>query len=250
MLTLAGLPFRQEPHIRPPAPAPLSERPASFAASLLACALAGSVALAGPVAAQTLDRAAQAGPPLSVAGLIVGGPCAPIPDGERGNSAASGVDPVSAIRFKCGGQVIALRVEAFPPRASLSQIMQERRRFAAELDGDTDTSPLRSGGVTWELIQREMPPGAAATALWIDGRPARGGFSTRLLQARNSLFGSEQAPVLAVLTPEIDWRSAGPSGRAHARSLVQAFLDSQPDLPRQLATLSTLSGAPSNGAER
>jgi hypothetical protein len=140
--------------------------------------------------------------------------------------------------FACDGGLVRLQVEVFPPRAGLSRILAEQRRLSGEIEGaDADNFAIRSHGTNWRLTLAENPPEAAATALWIDGAPASGGLATRITQARNSLFGSDHAPVLAVVRPVIRWAEEGPAARQHAKAVVQAFLGARPALGAELAAL-------------
>jgi hypothetical protein len=90
--------------------------------------------------------------------------------------------------------------------------------------------------VDWRVTQTEDQRRAVATALWIEGIPSAGGLRTRMRQARNSLLGSDLAPVLVAVAPDLGSGSGPLVGGA--RALVRGFLDSQTDLPEQIRAMS------------
>jgi exosortase A len=239
LLTVVGLPFRQEPQWRAVLASDQRRRPASEASPLLAACVVVLLAVAGPAAANRLDEAAEAKlivPPPSFAASAL---CTPAPGGIRaGAPAASASGSVLVQPFVCGGETVVMRVEVFPPRASPSRIVAERRRLSGEFEGDdAESVALRAGGVDWRLTQTENPLRTVATALWIEGSPSPGGVAARLRQARNSLLGSGLAPVLVAVAPE----AAGSGGKqarpGHEKALVQGFLDSQTDITEQIAAM-------------
>ncbi len=135
---------------------------------------------------------------------------------------------------------ILLRVAVFPPRTGPSEILAEQRRMTGQINGaELEISPLHALGtdVPWRLVEaHEPPPAAAASALWIDGRPANGGLGMRLRQARNSLSGGVDAPV--VVAAQLDFSVAKP-GLDHdwAADRLRSFVADRPGLPDEIARL-------------
>jgi exosortase A len=247
LLTLIGLPFRQEPHWRPVPPEKGRGRAMRPVSSLVAACVLVLVALAGPAVANRLDKKAAeaklvAAPP-SFASTAVCAPVSSATPADGNGIPAPG--SVAVEHFLCGDQQFVMRIEVFPPRVSPSGIVAERRRLSGEFEGDdVESVAIHAGGVDWRLTQSEDQRRAVATALWIEGIPSAGGLKTRIRQARNSLLGSDLPPVLVAVTPDLGSGSGPNGGPARAKGLVQAFLDSQTDLPDQIRSMAAAAADP------
>lgn len=239
LLVALGLPFRQDlgvasqPATRQRPVAPSLAPP--LGPSLGAAALVTSFAVLGPLAAGWLDRAAASEPvrtaPIRLAGCE--------PDGA--SPAAAVGSGVSVQRLSCDGGAIRVVVAAFAPRTGPSDILAEQRRSVGQVGGaEVELSRLRVPGseVPWQLAQtHEPPPSAAATALWIDGRPTGGGLAMRLRQAANSLRGGTSPPVVVTATLMFDVATPGTT-RDWPEQALQSFLARHPSLPAEIERLS------------
>ena len=225
LLTVLGLPFRQD-MARPPAHPAGVLRPVALRRTL-AAALATLLLMAlAPGAAMALSRsrpALAALPPLPLAGCTAG----PAPGGAVQAPQAVG----ARTRVVCAGQAVLVDVLAFSPRAGASAVLGTQRRLTSSLAAEDSTSVgLTEPG--WRLVELRDPFAAHADALWVDGGPAAGGLGLRLALARASFLGAADAPVLIAVTPEIDWaHPGGEAGLEQARAAVERFLAATPGLP-------------------
>jgi hypothetical protein len=192
-------------------------------------------AVIGPVAAGLLDRAAAServsAPMAAIAGCL--------PEGAADPSATTPAGG-ALLRFSCDDGAILLGVAIFPPRTGPSEILAEQRRMTGQMNGaELEVSALQVPGtdVPWRLVEaHELPPAAAATALWIDGRPANGGLKMRLRQAMIGLSGGMNAPV--VVAARLDFRVAKPGlDRNWPSDRLRSFVANRPGLPDEIAGL-------------
>ena len=235
MLVVLGLPFRQDTLPAPSTSRPVPPPPVPLTLSLRAAGSLALCAVIGPLAAGLLDRAAAservAVPMASIPGCQ--------PEGATDGSASA--PPGGALlRFSCDGGAILLRVAIFPPRTGPSEILAEQRRMTGQMNGvELEVSPLHAPGtdVPWRLVEaHELPPAAAASALWIDGRPSNGGLGMRLRQARTSLSGGTKAPV--VVAAQLDFSVAKPGlNRNWPSDRLRSFVADRPGLPDEIAGL-------------
>lgn len=86
----------------------------------------------------------------------------------------------------------------------------------------------------WQLRETANTLRATASAVWIDGAPARGGILARLHQVRDSIVGAHYAPVLVVLEAELPPNKVTRFIPHPARNLLQHFLAAQYDLTAQI----------------
>jgi exosortase A len=241
LLIALGLPFRDDTMPRAQRPRPLPG-PSPLLPSLLAAAVLMALTAIAPVAAAQLDRVGSQPIAAPVPYFAANGDCAPV--GPAGQQAPPAGIPgrIATQRFLCGGQPILFRVEIFSPRTGASTLLAEQRRLGGEI-GVSDVSVQRLPGPTgaqgWRLVETEEPYRAAATALWVDGKPARGGLAGRIEQARNSLFGSGFPPVLAVIVVDDGATGMSLAAQRRAPTLIDMFLRSQPALEGQLARLAS-----------
>jgi exosortase A len=235
LLVVLGLPFRQDT-----LPVPTTSRfvpppPAPFGLSLRAAGALAVVAMIGPLASGLLSRAAAServsAPALNIAG------CQPDSTADASMVASEGG---ALLRFSCEGGAILLRVAVFPPRTGPSEILAEQRRMTGRVNGaELEVTALHVPGtdVPWRLVEaHELPPAAAASALWIDGRPTTGGLGMRLRQAKTSLSGGTAAPV--VVAAELDFSVAKPGlNRNWPSDRLRSFIADRPALSDQIGAL-------------
>ncbi len=228
LLVLLGLPFRQDIAAAdvPAAARPVAipSPPASPGASLRAAGLLAGVALLGPLVAGWLDRSAAGAAPVMPPARIAGCKVTPSTVGLRGGILEE---------FSCEQGAILLRIALFGPRTSPGLLIAEQRRLTEQADGaEVELSRLDVPGsdVPWRLaVASEPSPGAAVSALWIDGQPVTGGVRTRLEQALNSLRGGRYAPVIVAAALNFDVAEPGPR-RDWPEERLRSFLASHADL--------------------
>ena len=130
-------------------------------------------------------------------------------------------------------------MEVFAPRANPALLVAAGRRATGEDQAEEATTGRITGErvrpADWQLV--ETPGRMTAVALWIDGDAGLAGLRGRLRQARNSLLGTDYAPVLMAV-----WVDGGdtPLDRRHREQAVEtlrAFLDAQGDLEDRAAAL-------------
>ena len=217
LLTLAGLPFRQDGEPAPRRPAGAGD-PASRFSSLLAAGLVVAAVAIGPALAAALDRAGAALPELTLPGF------APAPD------CIAGPAEPGRQRFTCDGMILTAMLQVFPPRANPGTLIAARRRAGAEDQAeDVITGPL-AGAPAWRLAETEHPDRLTATALWIDGDAGLGGLAGRLRQAGNSILGDGLAPVLMAVRIDGDGPAMDPHQRQQARAAIRGFIAAQGDV--------------------
>jgi hypothetical protein len=165
--------------------------------------------------------------------MLVGPNCVVLPAVSHAD--ASGVSRQRAV---CDDVAMDLAWEEFSPRITAAPLMAERRRLVlrAATEGLSESwldSPDGTPGDTpgpWRIMQSRDPAFMIAVAVWVDGRPVRPGLPMRLRMAMNSFLGSNFAPVVATVTPAVDWDALTRSQRDAAEASLPAFLLSHPDL--------------------
>ena len=146
--------------------------------------------------------------------------------------------------FTCNGLPLTATIAVFPARANPALPIALRRSAGAEDTAeDIVASPLAIAQVPWQLVETQLPDHVSASALWIDGNPALGGLAGRLRQARNSLFGGDFAPVLAMVGIDSDGTPMTPGQRQQARAAIRAFLEAQDGLGARIVALAGTAAA-------
>ncbi|HET6609840.1 MAG TPA: hypothetical protein VFG62_24440, partial [Rhodopila sp.] len=82
------------------------------------------------------------------------------------------------------------------------------------------------------------PVFATAVSVWVDGKPVRPGLHMRLRMALNSLFGGSYAPIVATLTPVVDWENLSREEREAVDRSFGDFLHRYPQVAQQLGAVS------------
>ena len=145
----------------------------------------------------------------------------------------------SVAEFVCGPVRLTMTVQVFSTRANPSAIVQARRSLAREdLADEMEFGAIDVPGQgSWRLATSANPAAMAATRLWLDGAPSRGGLGERIRQARNSVAGAEAAPVLVAATLQFPRSPIGVREREWAQQLLAAFLGAQAGLDEQITNL-------------
>jgi exosortase A len=186
------------------------------------------LAACGPAIAVQFDRVAA--PDLVARPMLpaLAGPCSLLDIPPAPQSGAPGT--VLIERFDCGNGPVTLIVEVFSPRSTVVRLAAEQRRLTESLqdeDVQTQVLSLPNAPAAWRLTEATKTGRAAATSLWVDGKPAQLGLAGRARQAWRSLFGGKSHPVLVVVTTE--------ENRTAPR--IEAFLRAQPGLPDAIGQL-------------
>lgn len=241
LLILLGLPFREDrgPEVAiPPAPAnaPLPQSQPMWRVAIAASFLAA----VGPGLAFGLDRAGQANASRALSQLSLGGDCQPAPAVTRRRPIVA-----SVYELRCVNGQIAVTVAVFAPQANPGQIVVGQRVLSGEDGADeTEVSTLeldQPDSPRWRMVETRKPASVRAIALWLEGRPGGFGLRARITQARHSLLGGQQSPVLVMVDTTLDMKDASPALRAQARNSVTGFLKQRRDLPARIAELSAAS---------
>jgi exosortase A len=233
LLVAAGQLFRESTQPRNAAAAAPTD--GSSAAPLWGALASVLLVAAGPAAAAVLDASATEI-------LLTSAPSIKVPERcER--PAPAPFTPTTRFRLPvtCGAHVFDVAVTLFPARSTASALVVERRKATQELGAeDVSLAPLKvadAGEGDWTLAQTSEPNRLTAYASWVDGRPARSGLAGRIAQARDSLLGTDYAPVLITIsTPEAE-RAPAQQRRA-VMDQMRAFVDAQSGLNDQVARFS------------
>ena len=205
LLTLAGLPFREDGEV--PRPVPVPQPPAARRFSPAAALLALAFGLAAPsiVAARggfdpTPERLAR--------------PLAP----------PEGCQATGAPMLRCGGWLVGAELLVFPPGITWSVVVAERQR--ATVQGDDVLTFRGPGG--WQ--GRQSPSGETVlVSTWLNGARAGDGLRSRAVQGWNSLLGGQGRPVIAILALRAEPRlTPGETlGPRQLRALAEQMLQGQ-----------------------
>lgn len=211
LLTLAGLPFRQD-SAEPPAPRPnpAAQRLAPRGGALaVATGLALGAALVGPAVALALTGQAGTPPVARVIPLVAPDGCAAPPGGAV---------------LRCGAATtITARQVPFSPRGTWSALVAERYRLIGQ-DDEALTFTMTAGGVRWQ--GRQSGNGVWLFASWLDGAAVGDGVRTRLAQALNSVTSQGGRPVLVVVEL-LGGAGPGAEDLRRDRALLQRVLEAQ-----------------------
>ena len=239
MLVLLGLPFRQDgrrtPMVITMDPSPIGTGPALMASIALVV-----IATIGPATAGMLDRSSRDAM-TGVPDAVKTGTCTIIA-AETTPLLPPAIDPF-ARRVRCGDQVLRVSLVRFAPGTGPATLIAEERRLLGYTPGsEVARSWLNEPGGTrpvWRLNEAEEPARTAVTALWIDGQSTQIGLTMRIKLGLRSIIGGRSTPVMVTILPENDLSEQGPAGKAAARAAIGAFLQGNPGLADNLASLSS-----------
>ena len=198
LLVAAGLPLREAPA---PARIPGPTVPGRSAPQPWPALLVLLLAAIAPGASMALDR--NAAPAVLVGRVEVKAPdgctvASAVPDAGPG----AGADRATSV-LHCEGRDWLVTVQGVPARSTGNGLTEARARLIGALDADDIvTTPLRIAEAhdgNWQVVVSRKPPQITGVSAWVRGRPAAGGLSQRLHQARDSVFGNEIAPVLIAI---------------------------------------------------
>lgn len=228
LLTLAGLPFREDTRpLPPPGPRPRIAAP-RLAPALFAAGLVAALAAVAPLTAAALNQPGET-PRLDLPGFVATPECT-----------ALGDPPGPVQHFQCGELPLTATLRVLPARATPAMLRAARAEATHEQSAeDAITSTLLLDGVprtSWRVVELHEPGIVTATAAWVRGQPDPGGLTTRLWLAMDSVTGQGRAPVLvaASLRPGPLLHS---EERDAARQMLRHFLRAQGPL------LAALTGA-------
>ena len=214
-------------------------RPTTLRGLTTAAAAAVLLSAIGPAAAAVLNGRTGTELPASLRPIVFTGAC--ITDQSRTTEQHDGGGKAWVEHLKCGQEAYTLRIDVLPPRTTPAAIIAAWRALSGEAGGEvanTSYVATPSGSRTWTILEFGMPAGMVGVSLWIDGRPAQQSFALRMHQAWASVFGSNYAPVLISLTPDLDWSKSSVGLRNRARDLITTFVLAYRSLPDQVLRLS------------
>ena len=189
----------------------------------------------GPAVAAAIDARAV---PAQLAGL-------PQWQTPPGCATAPGAASASSVRFviRCGEFSYDVALVAFPARSTAGALVVERRRVTEELGAeDVSVSRLEDVGADrgeWTVVQTTDPNRVTGYASWVDGLPVASGLSARIAQARDSVLGTDHAPVLLTITMPEPPRAL-PQRRGAALEQLRQIVAAQTGLGAEIARLSRL----------
>ena len=234
LLVAVGMPLREAP-AGPRPGASMQTRP--VAGRFIAATAAALVLVAmGPAIAAQLDRSVS--PPALAALPALADPpgCTALGDPVT--------EPARRSRaYQCGPLQVLVTIEAFPARSKSDAVLRERRRLTGEAASDDSSAhPLRdipAEAGPWLFVNTIEPFRMTTTTSWVNAAPAQGGLRGRLTQARNSVFGSDYAPVLITASVALPGR-VSPDQETAIERLLARFVTAQGDLATKIAAGSRL----------
>ena len=224
LLVVAGLPFREPPTAAPQYAPPIARRPVRFHPA--APALVLLLAAIGPATALALDSRATPARFTTNPTLIDPPGCHITP------SLTAQTDRVID-HMDCAGRLWTIAFQAVPGQTTNAPLAEARRVLAGPADAEEVTATALPGAPTWQTMSAFEPGFVIASTAWIDGRPATGGLSQRLLQARNSITGAQTPSLVAVLSFR-PGQDLTPPEVQQALADVQRFVAAQPNLTATL----------------
>ncbi len=235
LLVLAGLPLREPP--AGPGAARHWDRPTGSGYSpWLAAAAVFAVLAVGPAATATLDRDMGAPKILAFPTLVVPAGCV-----QQGEIQATAT--LRAMDLLCGTRTLRVAMQAFSAGVKSDVLARERRRETGELIAeDVEYGVLRpdtAGAGPWSIVRTIDPFKATAVSSWVDGAPAQGGLTGRIVQARNSVLGTAYAPLLITASIPFPARLS-PQDAAAVEALLTRFAAAQTTLMAQVQEKSKL----------
>lgn len=238
LLTLLGLPFRQDLQRRPWRDAEPEVGMLPMLPGLAAVAAVVAVAAISPTAALGLDRlgSARSMTPLALSA----------PPGCEIRPLAGVIDRGGwrlslPMRAQCGSAGYDLVLETFSTHSTAGPIIAERRRITNPTAADSVMErPVDDGDgrdTMWRLVRSINPHQLAAVRLWIDGEPTLADPRMRVRQARASLIGANHAPALLVVRPREELDHAPPEHWRRAERALSAFVQTLPGLDERVRAM-------------
>ena len=185
LLTLAGLPFRQDtPEPSADRASPLTAKPWRAGALGLAAGVTLAFGMATPGLVLALDHAAVAAPSSSPALLTPPPGC---------------VAATDEVALHCASIKVTARLVLFAAGSDWSAVVAERRRQTGQHEAAVTFSMLQ-GGAQWQGLDVSDSGATVAVAAWHGGQAASDGLRARAARAWNNLTGTGGRSVLAIVT--------------------------------------------------
>jgi exosortase A len=233
LLTLLGLPFRQDGTAPPPAEPRMVPVVRSWPRNAMATALAlvavaaVTPAVAGGLALATLrpapvPEAIDVGPGCMVASM-------PAEGAVRGQ------------RVTCGLLAMDMRWQAFSARSTAGAVMAGRRQMyrLVDTEGRSEAWLATPDGApsAWRIMRSNDPFAMLAVGVWIDGKPVRPGMGMRIRMALDSLLGAAHVPLVVTVTPAIEWQRLPTAQRKMFEGELESFLLAHRELELAIGTV-------------
>jgi exosortase A len=213
-------------------------RPVTARRIAQAAAIPVILAAFGPAAAATLNHASGTDLPSTLLPPAFSGACVTNPNAPT--ERRDGAGRLWVQHLICGSDKFTIQVEVFPTHTSPSQLIAELRQLSGEQGAEVNNVAFLStpdGPRVWRVVETKDPAGVTASSLWINARPAQVNFDMRMHQAWASVAGARYAPIIVVLSPELDWSKPTRALRDHARDLISLFVQAYRSLPDQVDRL-------------
>ncbi len=241
LLTAMGLPFREDLGPRKPRPTEIEAGMLPMIPGFAAVAAAVAVAAASPAAALGLERLG-ASRPLTPVALDPPSMCLMMRAPDIIERPAGG--RLLVMRMVCGGAEYDLALETFSSRGTSGPVLAERRRVTrpkpSENISELPINDAADRDSLWRLVRSTEPHHLAAARVWIEGEPMNAGMRMRIIQAKASLFGSNQVPALLIVQPRMDFEAASYEQRVEAEQRLKAFVLALPDLDARMRAMTRL----------
>ena len=195
LLVAAGMPFREAP--AGPHAVVIAVRGRGGPA-MLAAALAVTIVAMGPAVALGLNRLVVPPDVAELPSLVWPGGCV------LGSDTPGPAERVQTAT--CQGMAFTMTAQVFPVRARSGAILRERRVRTGEDQAEDVSVRSLTDAAPWLSISTTDPIRVSAVATWIDAIPARGGIGGRIQQARDSVLGTDHAPLLITITTALPQR--------------------------------------------
>jgi exosortase A len=241
LLILIGLPFREDGGPFPIRPTKLPLVAPAARSVWMTAALLLLLIAAAPTLVAWFDHKAMAGPTANAGpGPLAGCVATPAPPTPAEQFSWSYRCPFGA----AAEDHLDVVMTAFSTYADAGAMSRQRRLSTGELGAeDATTTTLREGdGGRWMLVNSIEPDRIAAVSEWVDGKPAPGGLTQRAILAWHSVSGRGASPVLVAIAPPADDGRMLPATRLRVEAAIKAFLDANPGLAEQIATVSRAAG--------
>jgi hypothetical protein len=211
-MAVIGVAFRQERRSPARVTPVISPHPAGGSVAVLALVIL--LAVGARFSADYLDdlgATAIAAAPIQLP-VLPGCNAVPLSAVGPGSPATvgSGSSSVDAGAYQCGGELFSLSLYRYPPRVGMRPVLLLLQAAATPFGSDdtivqSGNFPASGGpeAPVWRVTETVAPDGryvAAATALWVNGRPSGAGLAARVAQAFNTVGRAPVSPVLAVVT--------------------------------------------------
>lgn len=246
LLTVLGLPFREDEGARQPSSLSVPREPISLRSGMTAVVVAVVVASISPALAVALSMMPEVDRHHPIV-LNLPDDCQLVSQVTERVRAEGG--QLTVTHVQCEDVDFQITVTTFSLRSSAGPILLEMRRLVYPRDSEdvvaeTAITGPQGESTNWRLFRGIRPSFVALAGLWIGGEASGVDFSMRIQQAIASLSGSYYVPAVVVVSslPSLD--SVGPAVRHLTERRMVQFGLAQVIASEQLRV--TISRPPAN----